>query len=175
MEQRKHGPKIEMVRIKNFPMYCIHRDGSIWSFKTKKYLKHIEGQRQYMIVTLSHRGIIKHLKVHRLLAEHFIRNPNKYKEVNHINGIKSDNRIENLEWTTRGKNIKHCYDLNVRSAKGESNARSKLRERDVRHIRETIDKRNSEHGIFAAIAKRYGVSTTCITRLYYRQAWAHLA
>lgn len=169
------GPKNGMVRIREFPMYAIHRDGSIWSFKTKKYLLHMESQRQYMVVCLRNKNVAKTLKIHRLLAEHFIRNPNKYKEINHINGIKSDNRIENLEWTTRGKNIKHCYDLKLRSARGESNAKSKLRENDVIHIRKIIDIYKKQRGIFAAIAKKYNVSTTCIRSLYYRQSWSHLA
>ena len=47
--------------------------------------------------------------VHRLVAETWIPNPNHYKEVNHINGDKSDNRVENLEWTTRSENIRHSY------------------------------------------------------------------
>ena len=46
--------------------------------------------------------------VHRLVADTWIPNPNHYKEVNHINGDKDDNSVENLEWTTRSENMRHA-------------------------------------------------------------------
>jgi hypothetical protein len=47
--------------------------------------------------------------VHQMVAETWIDNPNHYEEVNHINGDKDDNRVENLEWTTHSQNISHSY------------------------------------------------------------------
>ena len=47
--------------------------------------------------------------VHRMVADTWIDNPNHYEEVNHINGDKSDNRAENLEWVTHGQNVHHAY------------------------------------------------------------------
>ena len=47
--------------------------------------------------------------VHRLVADTWIPNPNHHKELNHINGNKDDNRVENLEWVTRSENLRHAY------------------------------------------------------------------
>ena len=58
--------------------------------------------------------------VHRMVADTWIDNPNHYKEVNHINGDKDDNSVENLEWTTRSENMRHAFrtGLKKRYAKG---------------------------------------------------------
>ena len=56
--------------------------------------------------------------VHRLVAETWIPNPNHYTQVNHINGDKSDNRVENLEWTTRSENMHHAYRTGLKKPSG---------------------------------------------------------
>lgn len=63
----------------------------------------------YYRVSLSKNGIFRQCLVHRLVAEAFIPNEHKYREVNHINGVKTDNYVENLEWCTRQQNAQHAF------------------------------------------------------------------
>lgn len=56
--------------------------------------------------------------VHRLVAETWIDNPNHYEQVNHINGDKDDNRVENLEWVTHSENMRHAYRTGLLKVKG---------------------------------------------------------
>lgn len=76
-------------------------------------LKNIIRNNGYYFVTLRKKGIIKQCTIHRLVAEAFIPNENKYKDVNHINGIKTDNNVGNLEWCTRKHNIRHAFELGL--------------------------------------------------------------
>jgi len=69
----------------------------------------------YIEVRLSKKAIRKCYKLHRIMAEAFIPNPNNYSQINHKNGNKADNSIENLEWCTPSQNLKHAYDNNLRT------------------------------------------------------------
>lgn len=75
--------------------------------------------------------------IHRLVAQAFISNPKNKKEINHIDGIKNNNKVNNLEWCTRSENALHSYKLKLQlPVNGEKNGRSKLKECQVKKIRE---------------------------------------
>lgn len=69
----------------------------------------------YFMVYLSQNGIKKHKQVHRLVAEAFLPNPQNKPEVNHIDGNKANNLIENLEWVTPSENVRHSFDKKLNS------------------------------------------------------------
>ena len=78
--------------------YLVSSSGQIWSLRTNKILKPKIDKYGYKAVCLSVKGKVYHRTIHRLVAQTFIPNPLNLPTVNHINEIKTDNRVENLEW-----------------------------------------------------------------------------
>ena len=88
--------------------YYVTKEGNILSsrkFKVPTVLKPFNDRDGYLRVNL----LGKMHSVHRLIAKAFIPNPENKPTVNHINGIKDDNRVNNLEWATNSENTKHAY------------------------------------------------------------------
>lgn len=79
-------------------------------FKRGKLLKLYKGKTGYFVVDLKTNDIRKMAKVHILLAQAFIPNPENKLQVNHKDGIKTNNNLTNLEWNTPSENLKHAYD-----------------------------------------------------------------
>ncbi len=67
----------------------------------------------YRHVNLYKDGKYKTLYVHRILAETFLPNPNNYKYINHLDGNKDNNLLDNLEWCTQQENIRHAFKINL--------------------------------------------------------------
>lgn len=80
-------------------------------------LKQNKDKYGYLQISLSVNGIKITTRVHRIVANTFIPNPNNLREVNHIDGNKSNNKIENLEWVTSSENQKHAIKLGLKQPK----------------------------------------------------------
>lgn len=109
--------------------------------------------------------------IHRLIASHFIPNIDNKPEVNHINSIRHDNRLENLEWCTHKENIQHAVDTGqLKPKKGENHGGSKLTEIQVLEIKERLN--NQENGV--NIAKLFSVSHKTISKIKTGKRWNHI-
>lgn len=126
---------------------------------------HREG---YFFFALRKDNICKNVPAHRMVAKAFIPNPENKPQVNHINGIKTDNRSENLEWNTAKENIRHSWKNGMSSIKkGEQSNRAVLTEKDVLEIRAS-NLRPRE------LAKIYGIGEASIGKIINRKRWTHI-
>ena len=152
-------------------IYQISNFGNVKNLSRKKTRKP-KICRGYVGIILSKIGKMKNLSIHRLIAKAFIPNPENKPQINHINGIKTDNRIENLEWVTGSENMIHAYANNItKAANGENHGLSKLTEQKVKEIRNiAADKKYS----FKEIAKIFRVNPSNISLIVNRKRWKHV-
>jgi hypothetical protein len=90
--------------IKDFEKYMISDCGKVFSIKRNKFLKPRINDRGYYFVDLYTNGLVKRFKVHRLVAKAFLDNNENKSCIDHINNIKTDNRLENLRWCSYTEN-----------------------------------------------------------------------
>lgn len=157
--------------------YLVFSDGSVWSEKRDKKLKP-SLTNGYLHVVLIHLGDRLTVNIHRMVAECFILNPNNLPQVNHIDGNKQNNRIENLEWCTQTENTIHAYKTGLAKGKkgrigslGIKNGNVKLTEEQVLEIRklyETKQKTSKE------LRELFNVSKSTITYIVSRKSWNHI-
>ena len=105
--------------IKDFPGYLVDNKGNVYSQKSGQLIKLsviTNKTTGYQAVGFWHNNKRYVKSVHRLVALAFIPNPKNKCDVNHKNGIKTDNRVENLEWITRSGNIQHAFNVLHRKA-----------------------------------------------------------
>jgi len=136
--------------------------------KKERILKKCNGTQNYHIVCLHKEGSSKTRKVHRLVALSLIPNPDNKPQVNHIDGDKQNNKIENLEWVNNSENQLHAFKYKLqKSIKGEKRYCAKLIEKEVLEIR--ISKLK---GI--ELAKKYNISRSSISAIKTGRNWKHI-
>jgi hypothetical protein len=148
-----------------------------------RILKPGKDKKGYLRVVLSIENKLCTKKVHRLIAQTFIPNIENKPQVNHINGIKNDNRVDNLEWVTAKENTKHAIDnglfyfntskqsININTKKGSLNVMSLLNEQKVKEIRQKFIPRKYTRKMLSI---EYSVSENCIKDIVIRKSWKHI-
>lgn len=154
--------------------YCVSDQGNVMSMDYMKTgmpgLMKFSVSRGYSSVELQTGPIKKRFTVHRLVALAFIGPRPVGLVVNHIDGVKANNRLQNLEYVTSSENSKHSFRIGLQSNVGEKHARSKLTDDKVRKIRALI----AEGRTHEDVAKEMGVSQSCITLINTRKRWSHV-
>lgn len=161
-----------MITITNFPDYAVTKTGEVWSCPKQtvgfshqgKFLKHGHSNGYHQVILM--RDGIRHPKlVHRLVAEMFLPNPNRLTQINHIDGDKSNNCVENLEWVSDSENKQHKHKI-LKKGNGSNNPSAILNENKVAEI---LIKSKSQTGV--SLAKEYGVHSSTIYHIIHKRHW----
>jgi len=145
-----------------------YKSGKIIFKKSKLLSPSMSGG--YLNVGLCKNGIVKRYGVHRLVAMMFIKNPENKKEVNHKNGIKTDNLLKNLEWCTPKENSAHAIKKRlINPSNGSSHYRAKLTEIQILEIRRLKPIMKTKE-----ISKMYNIKENAVRRISNKTSWKHV-
>lgn len=149
--------------------YQVSNQGNVKSLKTNKILKPSLCAGYYGL-RLSKNNIQKRKLIHRLVAEAFIPKENDKMVVNHKNGIKTDNYMENLEWVYQKDNIKHAKETGLNMLFGEMHGHSVLTEEQVLSILPMLESGLSRKHI----CEKLKVSRYVIEKIIHGKNWKYL-
>jgi hypothetical protein len=159
--------------IDGFDKYQISNFGRIRSLTKKsggRLLTPIKTNKGYLTVRLYNESGYKQLKIHRLVALTFIDNPLLKEQVNHINGIKTDNNINNLEWVNNQENQIHAISLGLSKIEpGEKSRNVKLTQKQVDEIKSKYI--YGKKGLSQELSQEYNISTHSIRSIWYGNNW----
>lgn len=156
-------------------------DGNKRKFKGQ-VLKKIKDKQGYLVISMHNNSTPKSRRIHRLVAEAFIPNPLNKRTINHIDGNKTNNRIDNLEWATQSENTLHAYKNRLKNPsspnvnknlQGERHGMSKLKESDVLFIRMNCKKNGGLLTDFE-LATKFDVNRSVINSVINRRTWKHI-
>ena len=154
--------------------YEINKKGKIRSVKKKKLITLHMKNSGYLFANLYNKFTKKKeaIYVHRLVAYEFIKNPLILPQVNHINCIKTDNRVTNLQWYTRSTNMRHAFDNGlVNIKKGEDHCNNKYSEDDIKRVCFMLERKVKPKDISFLT----GVSVYTIKSIKNKYNWKHIS
>ena len=175
MENYKAGDGVIKTRfVKGFNNYIVSNLGCIYSSAragnwSGRFIKHGVSRKGYARVTLSANGVKKTFSLHRIVLDAFTDYDCNKDQVNHINGVKLDNRLENLEWCTARENVAHAYKAGL-SVVLRGVQKSKLSEADVIDI----VNRYRQGEMLKDIANDHPVKRQSLSSIVTGRSWTHV-
>lgn len=161
-EKLEHAIPNGFQPITDYPNYYVSRDSDqIWSKKSGKLLAVIRLNHGYLASPVMNENGKKLVLIHRMIALTFIDNPNNLPCVNHINGVRDDNRLENLEWVSHKENIQHAIRLGLIKPKEKGVKRKRLTREQVLEVRNNPDNLTQ-----VQLAAKLGVSKSTICGIH---------
>ena len=153
--------------------YFVNEQGDVFSTKhgSIKRLKSGNHPQGYLLISICNNGNSKNILVHRLIAQTFIPNAENKPEVNHKNGIKWDNRVENLEWVTKSENMSHAKSTGLFNNGGENHYNTKLTKEQIIQIRELYATKKYTQ---KQLGKMFGIKTRTISDIINKKSWNHI-
>lgn len=125
----------------------------------------------YRVVTFKKKSYLEH----RIIAEMFLPKIEGKDQINHKNGIKDDNRLDNLEWCTGSENCLHAINTSLKEVKSlEENPNAKLSKEDALFCLQNYKPRSPQFGA-RALGRRFGVSKSTISLLVKGENWKELS
>lgn len=152
-------------------LYQVSNLGNVRSFKynTSRILKERINRRGYCYINLCQNGKYKSCSIHRLVAIAFLGKSDL--TVNHKDGDKENNLLENLEWLTHKENLNHAKENGLIKIFGEDNPNSKLTEDNVREIRKLYQEKKTK---VRSLSFKYNVSKYAIRQIINGNSWKHV-
>lgn len=164
---------MEFKTIKSHPDFEIAKDGTIRRISSGRVMSKYKATTGYLAMRFySSSHVYKDVYLHILLGRAFIPNDDLLKDcINHKDGNKMNNTLNNIEWCTKAYNLDHALKTGLRkSAKGERAGRSKLTNEMVYEIRKLIIKGES----YKDISLKFNVSDRSICAINLKQTWSHI-
>lgn len=147
-------------------LYQLTRRGEVYSFVSHKILKPQLTRFGYLRVQLWKDGKQKKFLLHRLIAIHFIPNPNTLPHINHKKGVKIDNRISKLEWCTAKENMQHAHRTGLKHGmKGKRNPMYKAIPSKHSRSKKAINTKTGEIDYWKNIYTRLGITAVYFCKM----------
>lgn len=162
--------------IRNYPNYQVSNLGRVKSLRRNLrggstrnqeiILKPRKTRLGYLLVAI-YNPTRKDVSIHRLVGKSFVNNPYNKPDINHIDGVKSNNNSTNLEWVTKSENLKHNFKLGVRNVQGQNAPNSRLKNHDVLQIR----KMHKDKIPISDICSKFNICESSVRQIANRTTW----